>query len=312
MPPMRNKLLKSLATPLLDARRGSVPETFGMAVIDEKRAVGIVLHSVGGPDRFCFSIENGFVFPLHTSAPGKAFIAALPEDRCQALLERMVFPRFTPRTITSRAAFDRELNRIRKAGLATDLSEETVGCHCGGVAVRDAKGRPVAALWVTGMAKRLPPAKLRACIRTLQRIAADVEAALRGTKRPDQQKSTTASACVTAAKDTLSAQPPDQPADFHTLARACGVSYSTLRTAFQKETGTTLGQYRLARRLDSARRLLAETDLSITEIAERTGFCNQKHFSALFRRKQGTAPLAYRKRAPHLATSLQSDAPRPE
>ena len=293
---MQHATLRALAAPILEAQKLKMPETFGLAAIDGRRTAGIVLYSVGGPDRFCFNIAEGFVFPLHTSAPGKAFLAALPEKRRQALLKRMTFKRYTPRTITSRQAFEREVARIRKLDYATDLSEETVGCHCGGVAIRDRKNNPLAALWVTGMARRLSSKKLLACLRILQQTAAQIEAALcLPPGHPLRQPVSSERRCVAIAKAELAAHP-SETVFFAELARACGVSYSTLRTAFRADTGTTLGQYQLGLRLGEARLLLADTDLSITVIAERTGFCNQKHFSALFKRKTGVSPLACRRR----------------
>lgn len=289
---MRPDTLKSLAAPFLLAAKVSMPETYGIALIDEKRAIGHVLDSIEGPDRFCFNIAEGFVFPLHTSAPGKAFVAALPDKRRTALLNRLVLKRFTAKTITTRKAFEAEIMRIRSSGYATDISEETEGCHCGGVAILNPKGLPVAALWVTGMAKRLSNAPLLASIKRLQSIARKVEQALAQGLTPPPKA---AVPCVTAAKRAL-AEHPCEPADYATLARSCGVSYSTLRSAFRAETGTTLGQYHLELRLDEARRLLAQCALTITEISDRTGFCNQKHFSSLFKRKTGVTPCAYRRK----------------
>lgn len=290
---MRHETLKTLAAPVLRAIKHKMPETFGIAVIDEKRAVGIVLDSVGGPDRFCYNIAVGLGFPLHTSAPGKAFIAALPEKRRNALVRRLTFRRFTPNTITTRGAFEAEVARIRSVGYATDFSEEIEGCHCGAVAVLDSRKTPVAALWVTGMAKRLPKRRLLACIRSLQETARHIEDGLISRAAP-AGSGAARSPCVAAALAKLAARP-CETADYPALAKSCGTSYSTLRAAFRAETGTTLGQYQLGLRLGAARRLLVQSDLSVTAIAERIGFCDQKHFSAIFKRKIGVTPFAYRK-----------------
>lgn len=270
-----------------------MPETYGIAVIDEKRAVGIVLDSVGGPDRFCYNIAAGLSFPLHTSAPGKAFIAALPERRRSALLAKLRFERFTPHTITTRKAFEEEITRARSVGYATDFSEEIPGCHCGGVAVLNLKKTPVAALWVTGPAARLPGTRLLCCIRNLQKIARHIEDGLVGVVAPSE-RGAVCSPCVAAARAALIAQS-CKPVDYAKLAQSCGASYSTLRTAFRAEVGLPLGQYHLGLRLGEARRLLIQTDLSVSEIAERVGFCDQKYFSAIFKRKMGVTPFACRK-----------------
>lgn len=290
---MRHRDLKTCAAPILDAMKNSMPETFGLAAVDEKKALGSVLYSVEGPDRFCFNIAEGFVFPLHTSAPAKAFIAALPEKRRQNLMARLSFKRYTPNTITTRKRFEKELARTRAAGYALDLSEETVGCHCGGVAVLGPDRTPVAALWISGIDKRLPSKKLRTCIRRLQGAARQLEQAL-ARKKESRTAPNVFSLCVAAAREKLAAYP-QRPADYAALARSAGVSYSTLRTAFRTETGMTLGQYRLGLRMAEASRLLRQTSLPVSAVAEHCGFCNQKHFSTLFKHKTGISPLACRK-----------------
>ena len=45
----------------------------------------------------------------------------------------------------------------------------------------------------------------------------------------------------------------------------------------------------------AASQLLAGTDLSVTEIAERSGYSSIEHFSAAFHRRMGCSPRAYRK-----------------
>lgn len=290
---MRYEELKALASPILRSIRHKMPETFGIAVIDEKRGVGIVLDSVGGPDRFCYNIAAGLSFPLHTSAPGKAFIAALPEKRRNALLNKLTFKRFTTNTITTRKAFEAEIARIRSAGYATDFSEEILGCYCGGVAVLNRKKTPVAALWITGMAKRLPGKRLVCCIQNLQAASRQIEDGLVRLTAPSVCDSPR-SHYVAAARATLTARPCES-IHYAELAKSCGTSYSTLRAAFRTEIGVSLGQFHLGLRLGEARRLLIQTDLSISDIAERVGFCDQKHFSAIFKRKMGVTPFACRR-----------------
>ena len=290
---MCHEELKALAAPFLRAMDGKIPEAFGIAIIDERRAVGVVLYSIKGPDRFSFNTAEGFVFPLHTSAPGKAYLAALPAKRLGALLKRMAFKRYTPNTITTRTAFEAEIARIRTTGFATDFSEETEGCHCGGVAVLGPDRTPVASLWVTGMANRLEGESLLTCVRHLQEAARQIESEM-ARAAASAKKKAPASPWVAAAQSALDAHPCGE-ADYTALAKSCGVSYSTLRASFRDELGTTLGQYHLRLRLAEAQRLPAQTDLTITEIADRTGFCSQKHFSALFKRKIGLSPLACRK-----------------
>jgi len=63
---------------------------------------------------------------------------------------------------------------------------------------------------------------------------------------------------------------------------------------FKQATEQTPHQYVLARRVESARALLAETDLPLAEVAFRLGFTDQSHFTATFKKLTGATPLAYR------------------
>jgi two-component system response regulator YesN len=54
-----------------------------------------------------------------------------------------------------------------------------------------------------------------------------------------------------------------------------------------------LGHYRIER----AKGLLASTDISMFQVAERCGFKNQRRFTETFRREEGTTPRNYRENA---------------
>ena len=50
------------------------------------------------------------------------------------------------------------------------------------------------------------------------------------------------------------------------------------------------------RELQTARRLLDETDLPVAEVAARVGMVDVAYFSRLFKKKYGLSPLRYRAR----------------
>ena len=87
--------------------------------------------------------------------------------------------------------------------------------------------------------------------------------------------------------------------DVKLLARELGVSYSWFRHTFAAHTGLSPHQYLLELRLVRARSLLAETNLSIKEIALQTGFGDEFYFSRLFRQKLNLTPSQWRNRSSH-------------
>jgi AraC family transcriptional regulator len=79
------------------------------------------------------------------------------------------------------------------------------------------------------------------------------------------------------------------------LAHSVGVHPVTLARAFRRAFGCTVGEYVRNLRVERAARRLADTDLSLAEIALAEGFSDQSHFSNLFRRHTGLSPFQFRR-----------------
>jgi AraC family transcriptional regulator len=79
------------------------------------------------------------------------------------------------------------------------------------------------------------------------------------------------------------------------LAESVGVHPVTLARAFRRAFGCTVGEYVRSLRIERAARQLADTDLSLAEIALAAGFSDQSHFSNLFRDHTGLSPSKFRR-----------------
>jgi len=79
------------------------------------------------------------------------------------------------------------------------------------------------------------------------------------------------------------------------LALEVGINSFKLRIGFKEVFKTTIHQYRLDLRLRMAKQLLDETDLTIAEIAYKTGFDSRDGFAKCFRKKFGSSPREWRK-----------------
>ena len=79
------------------------------------------------------------------------------------------------------------------------------------------------------------------------------------------------------------------------LAESVGVHPVTLARAFRRTFGCTVGEYVRNLRIERAAQQLADTDLSLAEIALAGGFSDQSHFSNLFRRHTGLSPFRFRR-----------------
>jgi AraC family transcriptional regulator len=79
-----------------------------------------------------------------------------------------------------------------------------------------------------------------------------------------------------------------------TLADVAQTSPSHFARLFKHATGLTPHKYVIRCRIEHAQRLVAETDLPLSEIGFRIGCADQSHFTALFRTHVALTPQAYR------------------
>ena len=71
------------------------------------------------------------------------------------------------------------------------------------------------------------------------------------------------------------------------LSAECGYSVEYMRMLFKQEYGISPQTYRIRHRMAQAMNLVANSNLSLKEIAYRTGFKHPSHFSTLFRKTYG-------------------------
>lgn len=78
------------------------------------------------------------------------------------------------------------------------------------------------------------------------------------------------------------------------VARAVNLTPGHLTTVVRRRTGRTVQDWITEQRMTSARRLLAETDLPVGEVAGRVGYPDPAYFARTFRRAHGSTPREWR------------------
>jgi AraC-like DNA-binding protein len=94
----------------------------------------------------------------------------------------------------------------------------------------------------------------------------------------------------------LLAELPERPLRVDDIAAEVEISPFHFIRQFESVFGVTPHQFRIARRLELAKGLLAQGDRSITDVCMEVGFSSLGSFSTLFARRVGEAPSAFQRR----------------
>jgi DNA-binding IclR family transcriptional regulator len=146
------------ARPVLERLAELTGETVNLAALDGDQVVH--LDQISSQRAIVTVNWVGRRTPLHCTSNGKVLLANLPAGQQRRLLTRPL-ERLTARTIVDRAALQHELARVRARGYAWTREELEVGLNAVAAAVRDASGRVVAAVSVSGPAYRLGAAAIK-------------------------------------------------------------------------------------------------------------------------------------------------------
>lgn len=127
-----------LARPTLEALARATGETVDLALVDDDKVVFI--DQVSGNHRLIAVSAVGRAFPLHCSANGKAILAAMADTDLARIRKRLRLTPQTRHTITAWQPLERELEIIRKTGVAFDREENSEGISAVAIALRSRSG----------------------------------------------------------------------------------------------------------------------------------------------------------------------------
>ncbi|WP_027341004.1 IclR family transcriptional regulator [Hamadaea tsunoensis] len=164
------------AEPALRRLRDETGHTVHFALRTGDEAVYVA--KTTGLRPYQMSSRVGMSIPLHSTAIGKAVLAALPDDDVRGFARRVGLTRRTPGTLTTVSALRADLAVTRTRGYAIDAEENEAGIVCVGAAVRDHAGHVIGGVSVSTLSHDLPdPHTLGAAVVA---AAAEVSRALGG------------------------------------------------------------------------------------------------------------------------------------
>lgn len=143
----QQRTLRAALSPFLHDLRDATRQTANLAIIDGTDM--LYLDRVPGPHAPPMPFRSGGRHAAHATSLGKAMMAHLPvhivDEMCADGLSSV-----TKKSISTRAALDRQLAQVRETGLSYDREETQLGVFCVGSPIFDRHGNILAAVSVTG------------------------------------------------------------------------------------------------------------------------------------------------------------------
>jgi IclR family KDG regulon transcriptional repressor len=144
----------------------------------------IYVHKVDSRHMLGMYSRIGRRAPLHCTAIGKVLMAWEHPERRDRILAGAEFTRFRDKTIVDRAAYLKELSRVRTQGYGEDREEFDDHIRCLGVPIFDRLNQPVAGLSVSFPTFRYDEAAAPEVVAMLQAASRDISAHLGCTQNP--------------------------------------------------------------------------------------------------------------------------------
>jgi len=143
----------AVATPVLETLTRETGEAGHFAIRSGNEIV--VIARTAGSGLLQMVDRTGGQRPAHATALGKVLLAALNDAQIRQFLGPEPLRKFTAKTIVERNALLREIEEVRRKGIAYDDGEFDAEIRCVAVAVHDFAGRVAGAVGISGPVWRL-------------------------------------------------------------------------------------------------------------------------------------------------------------
>ena len=151
--------IRQHAMPYLSQLWRTTGETIQLAIVDQYKVLYVdVLETL---ERVGVKSNVGERVPLHCSAPGKIWLASLPDDRMGEVLKLVKFEPFTPYTIDNMDKLKASITQAKELGYSIDNQEYSADLISVAAPVRNYRGRVIACIAITAPALRMNEEKIK-------------------------------------------------------------------------------------------------------------------------------------------------------
>ncbi|MEY2632614.1 MAG: hypothetical protein RIR00_1268 [Pseudomonadota bacterium] len=162
--------LREIALPYMQRLHEQIGEAINLGIRNDDEIVYIERTSSGRSLVRVVYLVGGRA-PLHLTSVGKLFLS---EDSAMAIREygkRTGLPGKTPHSLTTVANLEKELDKIRRHGVAFDDEEAEIGLKCVAAPIHDDENRLVAGLSISAPTERHNPAWIELVRQTADEIS---------------------------------------------------------------------------------------------------------------------------------------------
>jgi IclR family KDG regulon transcriptional repressor len=144
--------MRAHALPFLRELRGRCRETVQLSIVDQNEVLFIdVLES---PEKIGVKAQIGERAPLYCTAPGKAWLAGLPDERLYEVMRGVELKGLTPSTMTNFDALKVQLAVVKETGVSHDTGEYDPDLRGVAAAIKNYRGRVIACISIAVPASR--------------------------------------------------------------------------------------------------------------------------------------------------------------
>jgi DNA-binding IclR family transcriptional regulator len=147
---LKNMNLRQVAMPVLQKLRNDTGETINLTILNGAEI--LYVERVMSDYLVNVNVNIGDRLPVHCASMGKVILAYLPTTKLDEILPAISFTRRTEKTIASRSALLKELEKIRETGYAINDEELEKGLRAVAAPIFDYTGEAFAATniaWTT-------------------------------------------------------------------------------------------------------------------------------------------------------------------
>lgn len=168
--------IRSKALPYMKELSDKISETVALSVLDGLDPIDIV--SVVPDSVLKAGPWSGTKTPFHCTSMGKVFLANMPSEIIDSILNQKGLEAYTEKTITDVNKLKTEIDAIRKDGVAFEDEEFIIGVRSTGAPIRNELGEVFASVCFLAPTSRLTSSRMKQLAPLLKQYALKISKSL--------------------------------------------------------------------------------------------------------------------------------------